>query len=199
LSRNRRSSSSDMRHPSGPPAQRSKATSSRSRIPTRATAYSPVSLLTISTRAAALTEWTISSPTFMRGVPGEVGETSRVDRSSSLKRDIGQAPPFSRPRPARVPRNAVLHGIERALLDVERAVQDDPVLAGLWIDRLDLHAGGRRADEHLAELRLERRRRGRRGLERGKILDAEARHSVVSFLVWRSGVTGANEQPTVRR
>src|SRR5213594_4311000 len=50
-------------------------------------------------------------------------------------------------------------------VQIEGALQYDPVLAGLAVDHLDLGRGVHRVDDQLADLRAQRRGRGRRGFE----------------------------------
>src|SRR5207247_985044 len=69
--------------------QRPEFGSSRSSMPCSTTRYSPLSRSTISTWAAALTEWMINSPILVRSVAGDVGEASSVGRSDRRNRCIG--------------------------------------------------------------------------------------------------------------
>src|SRR6185503_18286212 len=67
--------------------------------------------------------------------------------------------------------------VERCLLEIERPQQDESVLAGLGVDRLDLHPRRGRADKHLPQLGPEGG--GRRGglLEKREIVELETDHS----------------------
>src|SRR5262249_24868003 len=146
------------------------------------TRYSPVLRSTISTRAAALIEWTSRSPIFCLSVAGDVGEISRLVRSESRNRYM----PSDLPGPAGRASCPVRHGwrqapprsdtVERGLLGVDRSVKHDLVLTRRRVGRLHPHPGRGRADEHLAQLAAKPRRRRRSRFEEREILEAKTVH-----------------------
>src|SRR5262245_49411318 len=124
-----------------------------------------------STLAVQFTEEKRSSPSLFLRVPGAVGDLSMLRmswiRNLAIRSHLLLTGRACRSKPALDRRSQI---VEPARLPVERALENDSILAGLGIDRLHPRLRVRGGEDHVGELVPERHRRRRSVLERLEVV-----------------------------